>query len=102
MEIVYKNRAVKAIISAVDTLNVQLSKDQQLEKSTGTVLTGEKSTLDSLGFINFIIAVEEKIEDEFQLKIALTDETLISSPNAPFQTIGTLADYLADRLRRDL
>jgi acyl carrier protein len=98
-----KDRIINAIFEAVDIINEQLSKAQRLDKSIDAVLIGETSKLDSLGLINFIVAVEQKIEDEFNKTVTLTeDEDLISSTEGPFQTIGTLSDYLADQLEEKL
>jgi acyl carrier protein len=48
----------------VDDVNLQLPADGRLEKSLQEVLVGEKSKLDSLGMVNFLVAVEEKLEAE--------------------------------------
>lgn len=94
-----QDRVTEALFSVVDSLNRRLAKDQRLAKSPETVLTGENSRLDSLGLVNFIVATEQMIEDQFQTTITLTDESVMSSINGPLRTIGSLARYISERLR---
>ena len=86
-------KVVQVIFSAVDDLNQQLPRDQHLEKSTDSVLLGSQK-LDSLGFVNLIVATEQKIEEEFGTPVSLFDEKAMSQQNSPFKNIGTLADYI--------
>lgn len=88
-------RIIQAIFSAVDEVNQQLPKEQQLEKSIDTVLFGQSGRLDSLGLVNLIVTTEQRIEEEFGVPITLANERAMSQNNSPFKTIGTLADYTA-------
>jgi len=87
-------KVIKLLFSIVDEINQQLPKDRQLKKSVDTVLFGKSGELDSLGLVNFIVATEQKIEEEFEIAISLTDERAMSQKNSPFKTIGTFADYI--------
>jgi len=88
-----KERITQVILSAIDEVNMQLPKEQQLDKFVDTVLFGSSGKLDSLGLVTLIIATEQKIEQELGITITLADERAISQKNSPFRTIGTLADY---------
>jgi acyl carrier protein len=90
----------QAVFSAVDEVNQQLPKEQQLEKSIGTVLVGQSGKLDSLGLVNLIVTVEQKIEEEFGITITLTDDEAMSQEDSPFETIGKLIDYVSLLLER--
>ena len=90
---------LEVIFDAVDNLNRQRAKDQKLPKSTETVLMGENGNLDSLGLVNLIVAVEEKIEEQFTTSVVLSDQSLILSTTSPFRTIGALADYITNQLK---
>tara|TARA_B100000315_G_C14272292_1_gene449216 strand:+ start:125 stop:433 length:309 start_codon:yes stop_codon:yes gene_type:complete len=92
----------KAIFSAVKEINTQLPNEQQLEKNTNTVIYGSKGKLDSLGLINLIVAVEQNIEDVFDITITLADERAMSQENSPFRTIKTLTDYIEILLEEKL
>ena len=81
-------------MNSIEEINRQLENEHQLEKSTNTVLYGEDGKLDSLGLINLVVAVEQNIEDEFDVTITLADERAMSQETSPFKTVGTLTDYI--------
>lgn len=87
------------IFNVVDEINQQLPKDNQLKKSTDTIIFGKSGVLDSLGLVNFIVSTEQKIEEELGTTISLTDEKAMSQKNSPFKSIGTLADYIISILK---
>ena len=82
------------VFTTIDELNQNLIKEDQLEKSLETRLYGGNSKLDSLGLINLIVGVEQKINDEFDITITLADERAMSHETSPFRTVGTLTDYI--------
>lgn len=88
------SRILKIIYDAVDVINNHRQKEQQLEKSTETVLFGRASKLDSLGLVSLIVEIEQSIEDEFDVSITIADERAMSQKHSPFKTISTLADYI--------
>lgn len=59
-----------------------------------TVLIGASQALDSLGFVNLIVTVEQKMEQTFQKKINLFD-IIIARDDARL-TLAQLAQYVAD------
>ena len=82
------------IINAVKEINERLPKEQQISKTSKTVLFGKDGQLDSLGLVNFLVTIEQNIEDEFDVSITIADERAMSQKHSPFRTIGTLADYI--------
>ena len=89
-----KERVTHALFGAIDEVNQQLPKDQQVEKSLHTVLKGGAGTLDSMGMINFIVATEQKIEEEFGAEIELADSDAMSSNSNPLSSVGAFVDYV--------
>lgn len=89
-----KEGIIQAIFKAIDEVNRQLPKERRIEKSTDTVLFGQLGKLDSLGLVTLIMAVEQKIEKKFRIKITLANENAMSQENSPFRTIGTLIDSI--------
>lgn len=87
-------RITNVIFSAVEEVNDQLPRKQRLEKSIDAILFGKSGKLDSLGLVNLIVAVEEKIQEEFGVTVTLADERAMSQTNSPFKSLGTLADYV--------
>ena len=98
-----KNRKTieNLIINAVKEINEQLPQEQQLAKSTKTVLFGKDGKLDSLGLVNLLVTIEQNIEDVFDVSITIADERAMSQKRSPFRTIGTLADYI-DMLLKEI
>jgi hypothetical protein len=65
--------------------------------SLDTVLVGDEALLDSMGFINFIVAVEDSIAQDFNLSINLSEE--LDKAYADRQsalTLGDLNSFLCD------
>ena len=89
-----KKKIVQSIYNSVDSLNTQLPTEEHIAKSNDTMLFGSDSKIDSLDLINLIVAVEQNIEDEFDIPITLADERAMSQENSPFRTVGSLADYI--------
>jgi len=92
----------KAIFSAVEEINTQLTHEEKLEINEDSVLYGSKGKLDSLGLINLIVTVEQNIEDDFDITITLADERAMSQEHSPFRTIKTLTDYIEILLEEKL
>ena len=66
------------------------------EVSAQTALFGEEGLLDSVGLVSLVVAVEQAIEDELGIQVALADEKALSQSASPYRTVGTLADYAAN------
>jgi len=96
-----KEKIVKVLFRTVDEFNGQMPKSQNLSKSLETNLYGKKGKLDSLGLVNFIVAVESALEEEFGVTVTLADERAMSLRNSPFRTIGVLADYVSSLLEEN-
>ena len=92
------DKILQSIYYAVDDINLQVGPEMQLEKKTSTILFGQSSKLDSFGLVTLIVAIEQKIEDDFGKTITLADEKAFSQKNSPFRSIESLADYIASLL----
>ncbi len=98
---IVSERVLDTIYAAVDQIN-QTIDGEPLQKQRETVLFGSKAQLDSLGLINLIVAVEEKVEENFKTAVTLADDRALSREVSPFTTVGTLADYLELLLQEKL
>jgi acyl carrier protein len=92
-------RVLDAIHSAVDDLNEILDPDERLDKSPDVVLIGKDARLDSLGLVNLIVLVEEKIQQQFGVSITLVDERAMSQSKSPFRNLGSLANFVDEQLK---
>ncbi len=93
-------RIIQAIYDAFDEINLQQPKERQLIKSVETVLFDKSGKLDSLGLVNLIVAVEDKIEIEFGVIINLAEENE-NQTNSPFKNTQTLADHVSLLLEKN-
>ena len=85
---------VLQIKRALKELNLQLPPDGQLEVSPDAILLGPDGRLDSLGLVNLILLIEERMATEFGAAISLTDEDTLSRPEAVFRDAQTLARHI--------
>ena len=86
------------LFSVIDELNQMLPPEDRLKKDLETPLAGDSGRLDSSGLINLIAVTEQKTATEFGRTILLTDERTLSQISQVFRTLGTLADYILERL----
>jgi acyl carrier protein len=75
--------------------------DEPLSCTPETVLLGDGARLDSMGFVNFIVAVEDSIERELRMTVNLSEEIA----NRPKEkdthlTVGHLCAILSDLIRQ--
>ncbi len=56
-----ENDTLELIYTAVDEVNEFLLPEAQLSKSPGTIILGDGGALDSLGVVNLLVAIEEKM-----------------------------------------
>lgn len=92
------DRIRQTVFSVLDELNEQLPAGQQLAKSDTTVLVGQQGVLDSLGLVNLIALLEQRVESDFHTSISLIDEDLMSDASSHFADVATLTQYLASVL----
>ena len=96
-----KDQVIALIYHVIDTFNAHYADQYHLEKSEDTVLFGIGGVLDSLGLVNFILAVEEKIEETEGRPMVLADARAVSQKNSPFRTVKTLAEYVHGLLEKE-
>lgn len=93
-----RDRILGAIYFCIDEFNRQRETDGQLGLSPNTMLYGAEGQLDSLALVHLIVAVEQRIEDEFGVSLTLADDRALARKGSPFRSVATFADYIAERL----
>ena len=88
------DRVMELIFDAIDEINNQLSTEEQLPKTAESPLFGSSSKLDSIGLVNLIVSIEQRLEEELDLQLTLADEKAMSQKNSPFRTVSTLVEYI--------
>ncbi len=87
-------RGLDVVYAAIDEVNAQAVDKPQINKSPDTPLFGEASTLDSLAFVNLVVAIEQQIVDRTGRTVVLVDEAAMALEDSPFLTVDTLAAHL--------
>ena len=86
------------VFRVLDELNEQRAPHEQLPKDDSVPLVGLDGYLDSLGLVNLIALLEEKVEQEFGMSLNLIDGL---GDGSGFASVGELVTLvgglLADR-----
>ena len=86
------------IIALIRELGAEQGIDVGTELSADTRLFGEGGLLDSMALVSLVIAVEQAVEEKYDVSVALADEKALSQHSSPYRTVGTLAAYAAQEL----
>lgn len=72
-----------------------LPNDKQ-EITPETRLLGSSAVIDSMGLVNLIVEVEQRMSEEFGVSCTLADERAMSRQRSPFRSVGSFAEYAAE------
>ena len=97
MMMINNGKIIQSIMDAIDEINERYPEEKRLSKSVDTVLTGESGKLDSLGLVSFVVAVEERIQNDLGVNISLADE--MGNVDGVLRTPETLAEHIANELQ---
>lgn len=93
------DRIVETIYAAIDEVNEDRVDKEPVEKSLKTPIYGSDSALDSLALINFILAVEDGVDQTFGTPVVLNDDRALAREPSPFTSVEALAAYIETLLR---
>ena len=93
-----KQPEIETIIYQVFDNLMEQSSELKLEKQQGTPLVGDGSVLDSLGLVNFLVALEQKLQDIVGSSFQIADQDLLIGEEQPLRSVETLSAYLAKKL----
>lgn len=63
-------------------------------------LYGTGAIFDSMQLVNFLVLVEQMLEDELGHVVSLTSEKAVSRRVSPFASIRTLVEFIREELSR--
>lgn len=93
-----EERIIKAIYGAIDSINRTLPSDSRINKTTQSILIGEASGLDSLTIPMLIVAIEDKVKEEFGRPLVLTNLITVPYENNPLRNVSELVNYISPLL----
>ena len=94
-----KQAVLNSIYDAIDEFQKFQTNHYKLEKSPEARVFGKNGALDSLGLVAFIVAVEQKLEENLNVQVTLADEKAMSQAHSPFRTLDSLATYATQLLQ---
>jgi acyl carrier protein len=93
-----RTKILDMVLKAVQSLNEERPKNEQLNLSEATLLFGEGSQLDSLSLVSLIVDIETAVMDEWDESISLTDDRAMDRDSSPFTDVRALTDYIFELL----
>lgn len=91
------SKMIKSIISeSVERLNVSL--DVGIENKADAPILADGG-IDSFSFVCLISDLEERIHEKLGVEVSLINDDVLNSEKQPFNTLGTIEDYLYQVLR---
>ncbi len=97
-----QEKIMEIIIDAISDLNEELQYDTLNTVNRETPIFNGEYAIDSLSLVRLVTTLESRIANEFDPKITLADEKVMSQRNSPFKTAGTIADFIAEKLDLEL
>jgi acyl carrier protein len=92
-----EEKVSKVLSCAIDRVNELLPTGESLPKEEDTVLLGQGGKLNSMDFVNLVVAIEEELEKQLGVRAALVDEVMVGNG---VLTVGGLNEMLR-RIVRD-
>ena len=86
------------IFAAIDDYNDLNPKDKKITKGKTTILYSKNGKIDSLGLVNLILAIEEKVFEQLNVNITLADDSAFSEKSSPFKDIQSLIEFIQKKL----
>ena len=86
--------AYEIVIASLNEVFAQTGVPAPESLGEDTVLVGSDPVLDSLGVVQLIVEVEQRVEQGHNISVTLANDKAMSARNSPFRTIGVLADHV--------
>jgi acyl carrier protein len=87
-----------AVYRTIVAVNDLLPEEQYLDAKDELVLVGKHAQLDSMGFVNFIVALQEELEEELKVSVDMADLLSIQNGDETMSTVADLIKMLEERL----
>lgn len=84
--------------SVLARMNDDLPASDRFSTDPTTVIIGDGGVLDSLGIANFIVGMEEALEDSYGASVSLSDQDLTGLFDAPHVTVHSFATFVHGRI----
>lgn len=89
-----QEKVFRLIVETIVELNESLNKEALRNPTMDTALYGRHGALDSLGLVNLIADLEQRIRDELGQDAILADDQAMSVLTSPFRSVRTLSAHV--------
>jgi acyl carrier protein len=86
--------AYEIVIASLNEVFAQTGMPAPEALGEDTVLVGNDPALDSLGVVQLIVEVEQRVEQGHNISVTLANDKAMSARNSPFRTVGVLTDHV--------
>jgi len=86
--------ALDIVLASLKEVFDQVGTPPPADITEDTVLVGADPVLDSLGVVQLIVEVEQRVEQAHGISVTLANDKAMSARNSPFRTVGVLTDHL--------
>lgn len=93
-----QEQILKLLSNVIEELNTTRDEKIPTDNLQKVSLYGDSGVFDSMHLVNFLVQVEEAIEDEFDVEISLTSEKAVSRRVSPFSEVDRLVEYIEDEI----
>ena len=87
------------VLRRLNLLGKELGRPELCSATEETHLMGAQSPLDSIGLVTLIADLEGDILVATGKQVSLADEKAMSLTLSPFRKVGTLVDYVEEKLK---
>ncbi len=94
-----QKRIMDVVFSAIDDINETLPESRRFSKKPDTVLFDPNGSMDSLGLTIFIVAIEQKIEQEFNFSMSGAGDYKMFDEDSHFRTVQSLVNFIDSLLQ---
>jgi acyl carrier protein len=91
---IVRNQAYEIVLASLQEVFAQGGLTPPASVGEDTVLVGNDAVLDSLGVVQLIVEVEQRVEQDHGISVTLASDKAMSQRNSPFRTVGVLADHV--------
>lgn len=93
-----REKIKEIVMGSLKEYNDETDKPLDLSEDEKIRLYGGGGAIDSINLVGLVVSVEEALEDEFDVSIALANEKAMSRRVSPFASVETLIDYIEELL----
>jgi acyl carrier protein len=86
--------AYEIVVASLQEVFAQEGNTPPANIGDDTVLVGPDAVLDSLGVVQLIVEVEQRVEQQHGISVTLANDKAMSQKNSPFRTVGALSDHV--------